>query len=153
LQDIYFTKDTMLATKTSSPKLRRPAATDTPWDICSRQELTRPSSIPGYGRLDPGVNFFVLALEALGAVPRHSCEGHPCGFYVAFDATYELAQEIHAAGFFTVEIERPNYWSIRMREIGTNGPYKDKDRVQCLRWASSAWASAFGERLGDIAKL
>lgn len=133
---------------------RRLFLDDTAWDICARQQLTRPNANPSYERLDPGVNFFVLALEAVGAVPRFSCEGHPKGFYVAFEATYELATEIHDGGFFRVEIEGPNYWSIRLPETtGLNGPYGDEDRIRVLRWAATAWGNLFGARLGAIAEL
>ena len=144
-----------MANTAAAPKSsRNPSASDTPWDICGRQILTRPNENPKYERLDPGVNFFVLALEALGAVPRYSCEGHPRGFYVAFDATYELAQEIHSAGFFRVEIERPNYWSIRYSDTGPEGNFlTEAERVQRLRWASSAWVKRFGDRLGALANL
>ncbi|MDO8415188.1 MAG: hypothetical protein Q7S87_03130 [Agitococcus sp.] len=129
-----------------------------PWDLAKRQVLTRNSSVAGDTRceaLDPGVNFFVLALEALGATTRFSCEGHPYGFYVAFDADYDLAREISRAGFFTIEISGNGIDEWVMRKSGTeanplkraNG-YTEADKARTLRWAAEAWVSCFGQRLG-----
>lgn len=108
--------------------------------------------------LDPGVKFFVLALEALGARPKFSCEGHPCGFYVAFDAPYELALEIQSAGFFKVEIEGNGYWSIR-KSFGEiiDGRFTQAKKAQVLadaqeglRWAAEAWLKRFDNKLAAL---
>src|SRR3989344_9508343 len=80
-------------------------------------------------RLDPGVNFFVLILEKLGLPTYFSCEGHPDGFYVTFDAPYKKALRIKQCGFFAVEVEREGHWSIRIHM-----EHDDRERVDCLRW-------------------
>jgi hypothetical protein len=131
-----------------------------PWDKAAAQLLTRPSVPTGaLEALDPGVNFFVQALEALGAHPKFSCEGHPVGFYVAFDAPYELALEIKAAGFFRVEIEGTGYWSIR-KSFGeiVDGRFTQAkkakvltDAQEGLRWAAEAWLKRFDNRLAFLA--
>lgn len=122
------------------------------WDRAATTVLTRINGAFGNEEpLDPGVNFFVLALEALGARTRHSCEGHPTGFYVSFVASYELAKEVSAAGYFSVEIIDDNVWA--MRKTGTeNGipNYSEADKAQTLRWAAQAWIGAFGERLAGM---
>jgi hypothetical protein len=129
------------------------AVPDHPWDRAAATELTR---INGYfgnlEKVDRGANFFVLALEALGAHTRFSCEGHPTGFYVAFDASYALALELSSAGGFTVEIEGPNSWSIRKiaseAELGEH--YSETRKVQSLRLAAEMWVSHFGDRLAGL---
>lgn len=145
-----------MPTKSIATK-KNPSAAVNPWDICAKQNLTRTNGAFGQDEpLDTGVNFFVLALEALGATTKFSCEGHPAGFYVAFEANYELALEISTAGFFSVEIEGKNYWSIRKTKTETGvkkGDYTENDKVRSLRWAAEAWVKTFGERLGDLAKL
>jgi hypothetical protein len=57
--------------------------------------------------LDRGVNYFVLALERLGATTLHSCDGHgnPKHFYLMFRAPLSLAVKVADIGFFTVTIE------------------------------------------------
>jgi hypothetical protein len=123
---------------------------DHPWDRAAATVLTRVSGLPGRGEesLDTGVNFFVLALEGLGAKPRFSCEGHPRGFYITFDASYELALEIRKAGYFAVELEGLDYWSLRR----TSGElflkrYTEKNKVDSLRSAADGWLRFFGDRL------
>ena len=123
-----------------------------PWDRAAACVLTRLDE--RFGRQEPidvGVNFFVLALEALGARPRFSCEGHPTGFYVAFEAPYELALEISKAGFFSVEISGPNYWAIRKRNTESmEKPYTEAKKAETLRWAADAWVRTFGDRLAGL---
>jgi hypothetical protein len=123
-----------------------------PWDRAAASVLTRTNGLTGTQEaLDPGVNFFVLALEALGATPRFSCEGHPMGFYVAFEAPYELALEIHDAGYFSVEIWRRDLWTMRKvnDEIVTK-PYTNNSKVKILRSAAEGWLRVFGDRLGSL---
>lgn len=130
-----------------------------PWDKAAAQRLQRNSIQDGaLEALDPGVNFFVLALEMLGARPKFSCEGHPCGFYVAFDAPYELALEIKSAGFFKVEIEGSGYWSIR-KTFGEiiDGRFTQAKKAQVLadaqeglRWAAEAWLKRFDNQLAAL---
>lgn len=120
----------------------------TPWDAAARAPLKR--AVP-FGKrheflLEPGVRFFILALEALGARTFFSCEGHPDGFYVVFVASYKLAREIHAAGFGTVSIARiartrwrdgNRLWRLDIRQGLT-----DRRRRRILRWMSLAWWEA-----------
>jgi hypothetical protein len=89
--------------------------------------------------LDPGVNFFVRSLEMMGIRTHFSCEGHPNNFYITFGASYKKALKIKSAGFFSVEIERPSYWSMRVHMEHT-----DREKIDCLRWAAEAWAKRFG---------
>lgn len=126
--------------------------TNHPWDLAAQQNLRRVSGSGYEEDVDPGVNFFVLALEALGAKTHFSCEGHPVGFYVAFEAGYPLAVEIEKAGFFTVAISgRENFWTIRKLETQPSNPangYTEADKERTLRWAAEAWLRSFGSRLG-----
>jgi hypothetical protein len=102
------------------------------WDEAGALEVWR-----GAEKLDPGVNYFVLLLDQLGLNTYFSCEGHPDGFYVTFGATYDEAFEIKKAGFFSVEIEGNEYWS--MRRTGRPAEFGDPERVDALRWAAEAW--------------
>lgn len=121
-----------------------------PWDIAATVPLFRSNHSFDLEELDRGVNFFVLALEALGATPQFSCEGHPRGFYIAFEAEYALALRIQNAGFFSVEVEGERYWSIRkMRTEQYAGKYSEEDKARTLRWAADAWLETFGERLAN----
>jgi hypothetical protein len=124
--------------KRKQPKVE--AHTQNPWRRAQKFAVIRQSPCGIYtGEIEPGVNFFVLALEHLGAIPHYSCEGHPTGFYVMFQASYVLAQKIQACGYFRVEIEGKNYWSIRMRECVT-----ETDRVAILTGAAKRWAEVLG---------
>src|SRR5688500_17151144 len=76
-----------------------------PWEAAHRPLLIRRDGHTGTEvPLEPGVNFFVLMLEQLGATTRFSCEGHPDGFYIMFDCSPDLVRSITRAGFFTVEV-------------------------------------------------
>ena len=117
---------------------------DSPWDIARRLRLCRQP--PGHFRhvgtcavIDPGVNFFVRGLEELGAQPIASCDGHGSHhqFYVLFFATYELALLLRGVGFFNVEVERPNEFSLRLN-------YDPSNLSQTLRWAAEAWREKLG---------
>jgi hypothetical protein len=149
----------MITTQRASNRIYKPNPSH-PWDKAASNRLVRNSMQTGAPEvLDRGVSFFVLALEALGAQPKFSCEGHPGGFYVAFNAPYELALEIKSAGYFTVEIEGPGYWSIR-KSLGelTDGRFTQAkkakvltDAQESLRWATEAWLKRFGARLEELA--
>lgn len=104
------------------------------WD-----EFLSPTLIRDGEKLDPGVNFFVRSLEMMGVRTHFSCEGHPNDFYITFSASYRKALKIKSAGFFSIEIERPSYWSMRvhMKE-------SEQEHVDGLRWAAEAWAKRFG---------
>ena len=111
-----------------------------PWQRAKAKALVRRSPCGLYvGEIDRGVNFFVLMLEKLGLRTRYSCEGHPRGFYIVFDASYEDALKIHSVGFFKVEVVSCNIWSIR----GDFDSERDKSRF--LRHAAEQWELAFGK--------
>lgn len=95
----------------------------------------------GGEKLDPGVNYFVLMLDQLGLETRYSCEGHPAGFYITFVAPYSEALEIEKRGFFTVEIEGKNYWSLRW--YGGDGE-PTRGKTDALRWAANTWEDSLG---------
>lgn len=98
--------------------------------------------------IDAGVSFFVVMLEALGAKTSFSCEGHPTGFYVAFEAPYELANQIKLARYFEVEILGENYWAMRKSAVEHMLPrYSEAQKRQHLARASEAWMRAFGAHL------
>jgi hypothetical protein len=114
-----------------------------PWDAASRLSVVRHTYVAEGEVIDRGVNFFVLTLEALGATPMYSCEGHPNGFYVFFKAPYELALRIEHPGFFALSLESrnhgPDHWAIRV----TMPWHSEKDKKRTLRWAAEAWQKAF----------
>lgn len=106
------------------------------WDDAADLEIYR-----GTEKLDPGINYFVLMLDQMGLPTQYSCEGHPGGLYVTFNASYEQALAINKAGYFSVEIEGEEYWSIRKHIDYTGTP---RVRVDSMRWAAEAWERAFG---------
>ena len=133
-----------------APKIKKSKWSDHPWDRAATLELVRKNPSFGSGEvIDSGANFFVLVLEALGAKTKFCCEGHPSGFYVAFDADYGLALRIQSAGFFTVEIEGQGYWSIRKTRSETmaSKPYTEAEKNRTLRWAAESWMGAFGPEI------
>jgi hypothetical protein len=95
--------------------------------------------------LEPGVNFFILMLEKLGAKTRYSCEGHPDRFYIMFEADYELAFRIAAIGFLTVNIwgHRKNTFNVEMSVRNSYGTLEDRNET--LRFAATAWEKEFGK--------
>lgn len=120
-----------------------------PWDIAKDTPLMRTDPRNGEDvQLEPGVNFFVRALEYTGATTHFSCEGHPTGFYITFSAPMEVAAAIHQCGFMTVELIGINHWALRLtgNEHGiaaTEGrPFSREDRDRILRHASEAWAKS-----------
>lgn len=106
------------------------------WDDASELEIYR-----GGEKLDPGVNYFVLMLDQIGLPTHYSCEGHPGGFYITFNASYEQALAIKQVGYVSVEIEGEDYWSIRNHIDYTGSP---RQKVDAMRWAAKAWESKFG---------
>lgn len=110
------------------------------WDRARELVVNRTSPCGIYtGPIDPGANYFVLMLEQLGAKTRYSCEGHPNNFYVLFEAPLELAEQVVECGYFTVELEGKQLWSIR-----TRGFSSDEERIAVLRNAAAAWEKNFG---------
>ena len=95
--------------------------------------------------LEPGVNFFVLALEQLGAQTEYSCEGHPNGFYIMFNAPLCTAQKIRNCGYFNVELEPAGRWSLRVSQnFETLTAAYPNARAQFFSRAAKAWVRAFG---------
>jgi hypothetical protein len=87
---------------------------ETPWDAARKFKLWRISPLSGKAELmEPGVNFFILALESLGLTTFFSCEGHPTGFYVSFNGNTETADRIQKCGWFRVERHNEK-WVIRI---------------------------------------
>ena len=123
--------------------------TENPWDAAQHQVLTRFDAETGQETaLEPGVNFFVLMLERLGATTRFSCEGHPDGFYIVFESTPELARSITHAGFFTMEVwEGEADYAMRISEhlfARYVGPWSEAARKEHLRRAADRWVERFG---------
>lgn len=120
-----------------------------PWDAAHRTVLIRHDLETGQNTpLEPGVNFFVLMLEQLGATTRFSCEGHPEGFYIVFEGSPKLARAITHAGFFTVEIwEGEADYAMRISEHLFEkyvGQWCDAARREHLRLAAIRWVERFG---------
>lgn len=78
-------------------------------------------------------------LEQLGATTLFSCEGHPNGFYVLFDAALPLAVKLKRCGYFTVELEGRNRWSLRI-----NNEIDETTRKRILRLAAASWEKTLG---------
>lgn len=136
-----------------TPKTRKPSKSKkqsskqellNPWDACRKLTLRRsdPFEIYPNSVLDSGVNFFVLMLEQLGARTEFSCEGHPdfepSEFYVVFNAPVALSLRIRHCGFFRVELEGDDRWSIRCLFCDLN------HKLNVLRFAAIAWEREFG---------
>jgi hypothetical protein len=110
------------------------------WVAAARLKLYRDSPCGTYtGLIESGVNYFVLALEQLGAVTQYSCEGHPNNFYLMFSAPQNVAEEIKACGFFVIELEGSDTWSLRI-----NRDITESERKAILRFAAQEWTKKFG---------
>lgn len=135
------------------PIINGPAISTNPWEQACKLQVIRGFDFYKPAPLDPGVNFFVLSLEELGAKTQFSCEGHPRGFYIVFEGSYELAKQINSCGYFSVEIEGDNLWSIR-KTVGesNNEVYTEHEKQQVLRGAATAWVRNFGPRLNKTLK-
>ena len=120
------------------------AAKPNVWDKAKKLKLCRMSDLGRIEKLDRGVNYFVLMLEQLGLVTHFSCQGHPDGFYITFSGSYEMAQRVHDCGFFTVEIERENYWSLRISSGSSDEIRSQKLYTSHRRWAAEAWEKRLG---------
>lgn len=107
-----------------------------------------------YGRglveMEPGVRFFIRAIETLGGRTRWSCEGHERGdkpgfydgsFYIAFEADYRAAVAIKKLGFFSVEVEGENAFSLRRH---TNEETL-QEATSILRLAAKHWVAKVPE--------
>jgi hypothetical protein len=106
------------------------------WDKAAALKIYRGGEL-----IDRGVNYFVLMLDQMEMPTYYSCEGHPNDFYIIFKTTYEGALALKSAGYFTVEIERENYWSMRNH---LNFRDAEREKVDAMRWAANAWEKQFG---------
>ena len=115
---------------------------------CKRKLKRRDTQTGNEITIEPGVAYFVDALEQLGAHPEFSCEGHPQGFYVCFRAPYKLARKVAAAGFLSVELARDGRWIISLlgNEWGHGATFSRKVRNGILRMAVDAWERELFQR-------
>ena len=117
-----------------------------PFDALRHNLLTRLNTLSGKPfTLEREVNFFVVALENAGAKVRFTCGGHPTGFFVVFDADYELALRVAKCGYFHVSLMRQHgrfRLDLSCNEIDIQqrtGAFTEIDRDSILRSASLAW--------------
>ena len=119
------------------------------WDKARKLELVRVSGTHPWeepSTIDPGVNFFVAMLEQLGLRTTWSCEGHPNGFYISFQASERMTRKIHECGFFNIEIERGrDCWSVRDNVLVPSDRHGKNVHVNHLRWAAEAWEEGLGK--------
>jgi hypothetical protein len=125
-----------------------------PWDEARKLKIMR------YGHsknepADPGVNYFLLVLEELGAKPKTSCEGHPYGFNILFKASFEVAIAIQMVGYFDISFssmncERPQWCRMTLPDSWVD----EREKTQTLRQAAAAWKSEFyrGPASSDMKK-
>jgi len=106
------------------------------WDVAADLTVIRDGQ-----KLEPGVNYFVLMLDQMEMPTRFSCEGHPNGFYITFNGSYRGALAIRQMGYFSVEIEGHNYWSMRSHINYMDTP---REKVDAMRWAAEAWERGLG---------
>jgi hypothetical protein len=131
-----------------------------PWDLACKLEVLRESpplfcGAPIYemGPIDPGMNFFVLALEELGCTPKYSCEGHPFGAYISFDGPEEIARAIHGLGHFYILGRNKEWvWNAKTYE-NCNDAFDFTMRTALLRVAAEAWMCRFEDRLPKLRKM
>ena len=111
------------------------------WDLAGSIPISRACPMKGQsGPLKPGVKYFVLQLDRLGATTAFSCEGHPDGFYVTYYATERVARKIASCGGFLTEINAHPGWRLSLRRDVS----ADKHRVEALRSAAAAWERMLG---------
>ncbi len=128
-----------------------------PWDVACKKSVTRHDYLDKSEVIDKGVNFFVLALEDMGARPWYSCEGHPDGFYIVFEADETMARRVESCGFFDVEVcsfgpwnPQKAGWCIRLPRRPRPFYKGDKslttlirERNRTLRRVAAAWMREF----------
>lgn len=114
--------------------------TTNPWDIERGKKVNIPLSQPWDKPIEPGVYFFLRMLRKLKAQTFFSCEGHPNGFYITFKCPTRLARRISSIGYFAVQFEKQDQFSLRIGH-----PFgSEREKRQCLRWAADAWVKEFG---------
>jgi hypothetical protein len=103
---------------------------------CRCSVVRRGPDDPKLELLDPGVRWFVLALESLGATTEFSCDGHGTieDWYIIFHAPYKLAVRIAQRHYLTVEVWTPPgrkpCWDLRFPAWLWRKPPKG-----CTSWA------------------
>jgi hypothetical protein len=77
-----------------------------PWDKARQRTLRRPNPFRPSRRvrLDRDCNYFVLALERLGATVEFAACNRLVGFYVDFRAPYRLAERIARLGYLPIQL-------------------------------------------------
>lgn len=135
----------MSSSKAAAPRRKRVVG---PWDAARRRRVVRGNWLEWPAELEPGVKYFVLALERLGATTTWSCEGHPYGFYIVFQAPELLARVLDALGFFTIALCNQGWrLSLEGNEVGAlrgGIEFTDEHRRRCLRQAAEAWEHKLG---------
>ncbi len=117
-----------------------------PWEAARGIPVIRGnSSVLPPKDLEPGVKYFVLMLEKLGATTHFSCEGHPNGFFIVFEAPYELANRIFERGHFDVSISIKNRWCLHFGHGKEKTITNEQRKIEILRDAAEAWQREFGE--------
>lgn len=116
------------------------------WKQARRLRIKRTSPCGIYSDIiEPGVNYFVLMLEQLGAVTHYSCEGHPAGFYIVFAAPIAVAERIKRCGFFRVELEGKMHRCARTYLWSLRADYdEEENKERALSWAAASWTREFG---------
>jgi hypothetical protein len=95
---------------------------------------------------EPGTRYFIRQLQRIGARSLSSCEGHAPDWhwYVSFDASYETALAVQAAGYFAVSLHssRGAYpcWVLETSHIDRSESHRDT----ILAMASKEWDTIFG---------
>jgi hypothetical protein len=127
------------------------AMTNTPWHIAAQDGIMIQHGYfkdNGEVELERGVNYFVLALKAIGVEGTFaSCEGHPTGFYIGFIASYEVAKKVHAMpgcsrlGQFRVELCDPDRWAMR---LDLTGECTQENKEAALAELSVRWQKELG---------
>lgn len=118
------------------------------WDKGRKLKIIRGSPCGTYPprSLDPGVNYFILALEKLGCITHYSCEGHfrkshkiP-QFYIAFESKRSTIKLLKQLLPKTVSLKKElrNLWVLRI-------DFKNyKDKTLKLRRLVKKWNKTIG---------
>ena len=112
-------------------------AKKSPFDAATSLTVVRGSQQYEREDLDPGVKFFILALEAAGLKTSFSCEGHQDGWYIVVDSDdLSVGKRLVDPGFFTVALEakyESGYIWVLRRD------FRDGNKEETLRFAAEEW--------------
>ncbi len=115
------------------------------WAQAKKLEVIRGNWMQPPSPLEPGVKYFVLAIEAMGGRTEFSCEGHPDGFYILFTHLRpEIVAAIASVGYFTIAITRHNTYRLSLlghEHASFRGApaWTEKYKASILRSAAKAW--------------